>query len=394
MKNETDGFEYLRRELAELAEANLLRELVCIDSAQSTKVVLGGQQKVVFCSNDYLGLANHPAVMSALSQAIGRYGHGAGASRLVSGTMRPHVQLEGELANFFGKEQALVFPCGWMANEAVITTIPKAGDVVLLDKLDHASIIDAAKSSQADFRTYRRGNLRRLEKLLARDTWVRKFIVTESIFSMDGDAADLAALVQLKKKYSAYLIVDEAHALGCFGRRGAGLAEELGLLNDVDILIATLGKALGSGGGVVASKKVVVDMLINRARSFIYTTACTVSNCAAALAALRLFQADPARRRRLRDNADYLRHRLRAMGIDTGRTCSQIIPVIIGASEQAVAVSRALFSRGFLAPAIRPPTVAVGTARLRVSVQSEHSKEQMDGFCEALADVVSADLSG
>jgi len=388
MKNSTDRFGYLGRELAELASAHLLREPVCIDSAQAATVVVAGAEKVVFCSNDYLALANHPAVISAVSDAIGRYGHGAGASRLVSGTMRPHLELEGELAELFAKEGALVFPCGWMANEAVIRTLPERGDVVLLDKLDHASIIDAARSSGAEFRTFRRGDLPRLEKLLAREHWRRKFIVSESIFSMDGDAADLAALVELKNKYDAYLILDEAHALGCFGERGAGLAEEAGLLDEVDIVVATLSKAAGSGGGVVASKKVVVDMLINRARSFVYTTGCTVSNCAAALAAVRMFRSEPERRRRLRRNAEYLRGTLVKMGIDTGLSCSQIIPVIIGADAQALEVSRGLFDRGFLVPAIRPPTVAVGTARLRVSVQSEHTKEQMDGFCGALAEVL------
>jgi 8-amino-7-oxononanoate synthase len=340
-----------------------------------------------------LGLANHPAVISAVSDAIGRYGHGAAASRLISGTMQPHIELEGELAKLFAKEAALVLPSGWMANEAVIRTIPLKGDIVLIDKIDHASIIDAAKRSGIEFRTYRREDLSRLEKLLSREQWNRKFIVTESIFSMDGDSADLAALVELKKKYDAYLILDEAHALGCFGDRGAGLAEQLGLLDEVDIVVATLSKAAGSGGGAVAAEKVVIDMLINRARSFIYTTACTVSNCAAAMASVRLFHSKPQRRQRLRDNSEYLRGKLRKMGIDTGRSCSQIIPVIIGSDSKALAVSRGLFDRGFLIPAIRPPTVAVGTARLRVSIQSDHTKEQMDGFCKALAEVFSGNSS-
>jgi 8-amino-7-oxononanoate synthase len=393
MKNETDKFGYLARELEQLASSNLLREPICIDSAQGTTALVAGAEKVVFCSNNYLGLANHPAVVSAVSNTIGQYGHGAAASRLINGTMQPHIELEGELAKLFAKEAALVLPSGWMANEAVIRTIPQKDDLILIDKIDHASIIDAAKSSGIEFRTYRREDLSRLEKLLSREQWKRKFIVTESIFSMDGDSADLAALVELKNKYDAYLILDEAHAMGCFGTRGAGLAEQLGLLDEIDIVVATLSKAAGSGGGAVAAEKVVIDMLINRARSFIYTTACTVSNCAAAMASVRLFRSEPQRRQRLRDNSEYLRGKLRKMGIDTGRSCSQIIPVIIGSDAQALAVSRGLFDRGFLVPAIRPPTVAVGTARLRVSVQSEHTKDQMDGFCKALAEVFSRNSS-
>ncbi|MHC4647960.1 MAG: aminotransferase class I/II-fold pyridoxal phosphate-dependent enzyme [Planctomycetota bacterium] len=380
-------FDFAATDLKRLERANLLRKPVCIDSAQQTTVRIDGREKVVFCSNNYLGLANHPKVLEAVIAAMKEYGHGAGASRLISGTMTPHVELEHEFARLFGKEAALVFPSGWMANEAVIRTIPQKEDLLLLDKLDHASIIDAAKSGDAGFRTYRRAGYERLERFLG-GSHRRKFIITESIFSMDGDAPDLKKLVAIKDKYGAFLIVDEAHALGCLGPTGAGLAEEMQVLDRADIVVATMSKALGSAGGVVAAKKVIIDLLVNKARSFIYTTAPTVANCAAALAALKLIRAEPQRRNRLRDNAEYLRAKLAALGLDTGQSQSHIIPVIIGAESRALAVSNRLFDAGFFLPAIRPPTVAAGTARLRLSVQSEHTKEQMNGLCSGLEKLI------
>jgi 8-amino-7-oxononanoate synthase len=385
-------FDFAADQLAELRKADLLRKLARVDSAQETTVRIAGREEVVFCSNNYLGLANDGRIIDAVCRAVRKYGHGAGASRLISGTMGPHAELEQAFGRLFGKESALIFPSGWMANEGVIKTLAGKGDVVVLDRLDHASIVDAARSSGAKFRTYRRGKLERLERLLGSDDYNRKFIVTESIFSMDGDAADLGALVELKNKYGAFLIVDEAHALGCLGGSGAGLAEQLGLLDQVDIIVATMSKALGATGGVVASKKVVIDLLINKARSFIYTTAPTVANCAAALAALEIVASEPQRRQRLADNAQYLRKRLGELGLNTGLSISHIVPVIIGGAEQTLEVSKRLFEMGFFVPAIRPPTVPAGTARLRLSLQSEHSTEQMDGLCEAFDRLIKRDL--
>jgi 8-amino-7-oxononanoate synthase len=298
--------------------------------------------------------------------------------------MRPHVQLERELAAFLHKEAALVLPSGWMANEAVIRTIPQKGDMVLLDKLDHASIIDAARGSEAEFRTFRRDNLGRLEKFLAEPKYNRKFIVTESVFSMDGDRADLRELVRLKESFDAILIVDEAHAFGCLGETGAGLAEELGVLDGVDIVVATMSKALGATGGVVAAGQCVIDLLVNKARSFIYTTAPSPVNCEAVLAALEIVRREPDRRKRLRSNAKLLRDSLRAMGLDTGRSDTHIIPVIIGAEKDTLAAAAHLYDGGFFVVGIRPPTVSPGTARLRISVQAEHSRSQIDGLCSAL----------
>ena len=383
-----DKFDFVIIQLEELKKANLLRKPVCIDSAQQRTVRIDGQEKILFCSNNYLNLANHPKIIESVIEAIKKYGHGAGASRLISGTMRPHAELEKKFARLFQKEAALIFPSGWTANEALIRTIALKGDLLLLDKLDHASIIDAAKSSPAEFRTYRRGSYERLERFLADKNYNRKFIITESIFSMDGDAADLKTLVEVKNKYDAFLIVDEAHALGCLGKRGAGLAEELGMLENVDIVVATMSKALGTAGGVVAAKKVVIDLLINKARSFIYTTAPTVANCAGALAAVEILRTEPSRREKLKRNAEYLRSKLNQLGINTGLSRSHIIPVIIGGEKDTLTVARELYGMGFLMPAIRPPTVPVGTARLRVSVQSEHSAEQMDKLCRGFEKLI------
>ena len=378
-----ENFDFLHTQLKELAATHLLRTPRRINSPQGTIVTIDGEPKILFCSNNYLSLANHPAIVEAVCKAAKEYGYGAAASRLISGTMTPHIKLEQALAGLFQKESALVFPSGWTANEAILKTIPQKDDLILLDKLDHASIIDAATSSEAVFKTYRRGN-DRLEKSLADKNYNRKFIVTESVFSMDGDTADLKTLVQLKKTYNAILIVDEAHAIGCLGKTGAGLAEEMGLLNEVDIVVATMSKAFAASGGVAAAPKVVTDYLINKARSFIYTTAPSPVNCAAVLASLEILKTEPQRKEKLAENAAYLRDRLKKIGLNTGESTTHIIPVIIGSEKDALAISQRLYENGFFVAAIRPPTVAAGTSRLRISLQAEHTKEQIDALCDAL----------
>jgi 8-amino-7-oxononanoate synthase len=349
---------------------------------------VGNAEKVLFCSNNYLNLANNPLISAAAKEAMDKFGVGSAASRLISGTVRPHIELEEKLAQMFGKQAALVFPTGYMANLAVLQTIPQKGDLLLLDKLDHASIIDAAKGSEAEFRTYHRTQFDKIENFLLSDKYNHKFIVTETIFSMDGDFAQLQKLVELKKKYNAYLIVDEAHAFGCMGETGAGLAEELGLLNEIDIVIATLSKAAGCSGGFAAADKCVIDYLINKARPFIYTTAPLPGNSAAALCAIEIIKTAKDKRKRLKENADYLRKKLKKLGLDTGQSSSHIIPVIIGDNKKTLEVSEKLFEKGFLVVAIRPPTVAPGSARLRISVQCDHTKEQIDSLCKTLGVVI------
>ncbi|MDP2933493.1 MAG: 8-amino-7-oxononanoate synthase, partial [bacterium] len=371
-----------------LKQKDLLRVPVCIDSACDTVIRIGNAEKVLFCSNNYLNLASNPQIIAAAKEAMDKFGYGSAASRLISGTIAPHVELENKLAEMFGKQAALVFPSGYMTNLAVLQTIPQKGDLILLDKLDHASIIDAAKGSDARFRTYQRTQIDRIGKFLASKEYNRKFIVTESVFSMDGDFADLKKLVELKKKYNAYLIVDEAHAFGCMGESGAGLAQELGLLNEIDIVVATLSKSAGCSGGFVAADKCVIDYLINKARPFIYTTAPSIANSAAAICAVEIIKNAKDRRKRLKQNSDYLRDKLKSLGLNTGASTSHIIPVIIGDNKKTLEVSRQLFEKGFFVVAIRPPTVAPGTARLRISVQSGHTKEQIDSLCNCLSGIV------
>jgi len=384
-----DKFAFLRDQLRALHDSDLFRRLRCVRSAAGPTVIVDSDSRpmVNFCSNNYVNIASDPHVVRLVAEAVRRWGYGASASRLICGTMIPHVELEERFAAFLGKEAAVMLPSGWMANDAVLRTIPQKGDLVLLDKADHASIIDAARAGDATFRTWRRSDPDRLRKFLSDDAYRRKFIVTESIFSMDGDAADLELLVELKNAHDAFLVVDEAHSVGCMGPAGAGLAEERGLLEQVDIVIAPLGKALGAAGAMVAAPQVVVDYLINRARPFIYTTAPSPVNCAAVSAALDIIGSQPQRRKKLAENASYLRKRLAESGLDIANSRSHIIPVIIGSSKHALAASKTLYDKGFLLPAVRPPTVPKGSARLRISVQSLHTRRQMDALVDALREV-------
>ncbi|MBP8604789.1 MAG: 8-amino-7-oxononanoate synthase [Phycisphaerae bacterium] len=384
-----DTFDFYRNQLAHLEQDGLLRRCVCIDSAQGPTVQMAdGSKKTLFCSNNYLNLAEDQRICHAAIEAIQRYGLGASASRLICGTQRPHTELEQAFAAFLDKEAALYFPSGWMANQGVLTALPQKGDIVLLDKFDHASIIDAARACEAIFHTYRRNQLERLEKYLSEKNYKNRFIVTESVFSMDGDTANLAELVRLKKKYNAILIVDEAHSFGCFGSAGAGLCQQEGLLSDIDILIVPLGKAAGVSGAIAAGPETVIDYLINRARSFIYTTAPSCAIAAAALKALDIIQAEPERRKRLHNNAAYLRNQFQQLGLNIGQSTTHIIPVIIGDSRETAAVSRRLYEQGLFVSAIRPPTVPQNTARLRVSVQSAHTEKHLTELIQALEGII------
>ena len=387
-KSNMDFLHSLQRKLRSLQQDDLLRRCIRIDSAQGPTVRMSdGSEKVLFCSNNYLNLANDSRIQQAVVDAVEQYGFGAAASRLVCGTMTPHEELEAEFARFLRKEAALYFPSGWTANQALLTTLPKKGDLVLIDRYDHASIIDAVKASEAEFRTYRRNQPERLEKYLTDGKYNNRFIVTESVFSMDGDVANLTELVELKNKYNAILIVDEAHSLGCFGESGAGLCEQEAVLKDVDIIVAPLGKAVAATGGIVTGPQAIREYLINKARPFIYTTAPSPIVAAAALKSLEIIQTEPQPRKRLQDNTAYLRSVLTEMGLDIGNSTTQIIPVILGDSAKAMEISKKLFEAGYFISAIRPPTVPPGTARLRVSVQADHTQEQLEGLCENLKNI-------
>lgn len=361
-----------------------------VGSAAGRTVQIEGARKLVFCSNNYLSLANHPDIIAAVKKGLDEWGFGPGASRLISGNTEVHEGLERRLARMFAKEACLIFPSGYATNLAVLSTLVGPGDLIAIDKLVHASLIDGAQASGADVRTWPHGQTEKLKRLLQRGQYKQAFVVTDSLFSMDGDRAPLPELVDIKRRYGAMLMVDEAHAFGCIGPEGKGCAAEAQVLHEVDIMVATFSKALGGAGGFVVCEQLIADYLINRARGFIYTTGIPAVNCLAAQAALDVIAAEPQRRERLLTNAAYLRGQLRQMKLDIGRSESYIVPVIIGPAAQAAAAAHQLWERGFMVPAIRPPTVAPASARLRISLMSEHRREDLDGLCEALGAVPAA----
>lgn len=374
----------LRARLARVRENGLYRVLRPIDGAQDSVVSLNGHDVLLFSSNNYLGLANHPALKRAAAEAIERFGCGSGASRLISGSMAVHHELEARLAALKKTEAALVFPTGYHANVGVLSALMGPGDTILSDSLNHASIIDGCRLSRAEVRVYPHGDTQALATLLeASPPSGRRLIVTDTVFSMDGDLAPLAELVELAQRSNAWLMVDEAHATGVFGPHGGGLVEEAGLVDRVDIHMGTLGKALGGIGAYVAGSHELVDWLVNRARSFIYTTGLPPAAAAAALAALDLVEREPERRQRLWDNTRFLSDGLRRLGYRIGDSRSQILPVIIGDARQTMALTEATLRRGVFAHGIRPPTVPEGTSRIRVTPMAAHTHAQLEHTLDA-----------
>jgi glycine C-acetyltransferase/8-amino-7-oxononanoate synthase len=337
-------------------------------------------------SNNYLGLANHPHVVAAIREAVERWGWGAAGSRLITGHMTPHAQLEARLAAFKGTSGALICSTGYQANLAAIRGIARKGDVVYIDKLNHASIVDAARGCPAVLRVFGHRDYDKLERLLNRaSAYKRRIIVTDSLFSMNGDVADLPRLVELKRRYDALLCLDEAHATGVFGEHGRGVAEAMGVESDIDVTVGTLSKALGGIGGFVAGSAELIEWLINTAGAFIYTTALPPVACVAAMAALDIVEREPQRRMQLLDLAGHLRRELSEVrGLNIAGSTSQIVPVIVGEAARAVAVAEALATEGLLVLPIRPPTVPRGTARLRISLCREHTREDVDRLLAAL----------
>jgi len=381
-----DIFQQMQQTLDSLADRDLLRSPVTVDSACGPVVSINGRQVLCFCSNDYLSLANHPSVRSAARQAIDQWGVGAGASRLICGSTSLHVQLEQQLAAFKQTPDAVVTSTGWMANRVAIRALAAKGDLILCDKLDHASILDAAASSGATVRTYFHRDTNRLETLLGRHRPAarRCLIVTDSVFSMDGDIAPLGDLAALKKKYDAQLLVDEAHATGVLGVAGRGAAELLGVEDDIDATVGTLSKAIGSIGGFVAGPRVLIDTIRNTGRAYIYTTAPPACACAAAMAAMELIVASPSRAADLLTTTADLRKRLRDIGLDVPEGTTPIIPVIIGDAARAADIAAQLLEGGILLPAIRPPTVAPGSSRLRISLCASHTGDQIETLVQRL----------
>jgi glycine C-acetyltransferase/8-amino-7-oxononanoate synthase len=378
--------EFIKGELLRLQDAGLYRRLRRVDGAQDATLLLDGREVINFSSNNYLGIANHPALAAAAKDAIDRYGCGSGASRLISGNMTLHEELEAKLAEFKGTEGALVFNSGFQANTGILSTLVGEGDMILSDALNHASIIDGCRLSRAKTEIYRHCDLDQLETLL-KDALggARKLVVTETIFSMDGDQAPLVDIVELAEKYGAMVMVDEAHATGIFGANGAGVVAQLGLTERVPIQMGTLGKALGGFGAYVAGSRSLRDLLINRCRSFIFTTALPPSVMATALAAIDLVKREPERREALWANCRQMKEGLTEIGYQLGPSASPILPLIVGDASKCMEFSERLLQRGVFAQGIRPPTVPPGTSRLRITLMATHTREHIDRALKAFA---------
>jgi 8-amino-7-oxononanoate synthase len=377
--------EELQDELAALDEAALRRRLRPLAGPSEAVVEVGGRHVLLCSSNNYLGLATHPAVVAAAIDATRRWGCGAGASPLIAGHLDLHATVERRIAAFEGTEAALLFPTGYQANVGAITALVGRGDHVFSDALNHASIIDGCRLSRAAIHVYPHRDLEALAgALAAAPAGGRRLVVTDSVFSMDGDRAPLAELVALARHYHSLLMIDEAHATGVLGPHGGGLADECGLASEVTIRVGTLGKALGSQGAWVAGSRAVVDIVLNRARTFVFTTALAPAAVAAAAAALDVVEAEPERRARLLAHADRLRAALRGQGWNAvGDT--HIVPVLVGDNDAAMALGEQLLASGVLAHPIRPPTVPPGTARIRVTPMATHTIDQIDRIAAAFS---------
>ena len=381
-------FETLAQELQNLAARNLRRRLTEVEEVlPGGKVRLGGQVLVNLSSNDYLGLSQDPRLIDAAQKAAARWGGGAGASRLVAGHLALHREVEATLAAFKGTEAAVIFSTGYMANLGTISALTGPGDTVFCDKLNHASIYDGIKLSGANLARFPHRDMNRLESLLQKAGSGRRLIVTDTVFSVDGDVAPLKDLVELKNRYDAVLMVDEAHATGVLGPRGAGLADELGLTPHVEVHMGTFSKALGSLGGYVAGDQRLIDYLHNRARSFIYSTAMPPQVLGAIGAALEVVVQEPERREYLLSGAKIFREELIQAGFDLLGSQTQIVPVLVGENARTLEFAGRLRERGLLAVAFRPPTVTPGRARVRFSLSAAHSREDLAAARQAILEV-------
>ena len=365
--------------LEELRERGLYRHLRLIEGPQGPSVTLDGRPVLLLCSNNYLGLADRDEVREAAAEAALRWGAGSGASRLISGNMEPHRQLEAQLAAFKGYEAALLFGSGYLANTGAIAALAGPGEVVFSDELNHASIVDGCRLSRAETFVYRHNDAEHLAWGLRQAGRRAALIVSDGVFSMDGDVAPVPELLELARRHGARLMVDEAHATGTVGPGGRGSVSAAGLAGEVDVVVGTLGKALGSYGAYVCAAEETVDYLVNSARPFIFSTAPPPPAAAAALAALRVLEAEPELVERLGENAAALRGGLAAEGLDVGRSTTQVVPIEIGPAEATMALCEGALRRGVFAQGIRPPTVPEGSCRLRFTVMATHQPQELAG---------------
>lgn len=383
-----DPLAWLDDALFELDQQSLRRRLTIRTGRQGDEIVVAGERLTNFGSNDYLGLASSKELCETAAEAIATVGWGSGASPLVTGRGEIHARLERELAAFEGAESALLFSSGCAANLGTIAALAGKPDAVFSDERNHASIVDGCRLSGAAIHVYRHCDAEHLAALLAAETSARrKLIVSDSLFSMDGDLAPLVQIAELANRHGAMLMVDEAHATGVFGVQGRGICEHLGVEEGVHIRVGTLSKALGAGGGFVAGSQKLIDWLANRARSFVFSTAMPEVNAAAALAALTVVRTQPQRRMELLSRAADFRHWLSAAGLKTAQSQSQIVPVILGDPDRTMSATAELRRRGFCVPGIRPPSVPDGESRLRISLTWLHSPEQIARLANAVITV-------
>ncbi|MFO7603433.1 MAG: 8-amino-7-oxononanoate synthase [Gammaproteobacteria bacterium] len=376
----------LRQGLVERQAQAQYRSRRLTDSAQGAEIMLDGRRVLNFCANDYLGLANHPQVVAAFTRAAQHYGVGSGASHLINGHSRLHHELEAALAEFTQRPRALLFSTGYMANLGVISALTTRGDHVFEDHLNHASLLDAALLSKARLQRYRHNNMADLQVRLTASQGRRKLLVTDGVFSMDGDLACLAELVEQAQQHDASLMVDDAHGMGVLGKTGGGVVEQAGLgLAQVPILMGTLGKAFGTFGAFVAGSEALIETLIQHARSYIYTTALPPAIAAATLASLKLVIAEDWRREKLRASIQRFRAGAQQLGLPLMASDTAIQPLVLGDNQRAVQLSEDLLAAGIMVSAIRPPTVPEGSARLRITLSAAHSEAHIDQLLHGLA---------
>jgi len=378
--------QYLHGKLQERKRQQRYRSRICLESSQSTEILIQGSSYLNFCSNDYLGLANHPELSKAMIAASEKYGVGSGASHLVCGHSSEHHALEDELADFTGRERALLFSTGYMANLGVIAALTDRHDTIFQDKLNHASLLDGAQLSRAKLQRYRHGDTDHLHTLLNKTDAVNQLIVTDSVFSMDGDIAPLSDLASVAKKENSWLMVDDAHGIGVLGQDGAGAASACGLnQDDLPILIGTLGKAFGTFGAFVAGSEALIETLIQLARSYIYTTAMPASVAGASRTSLRLVKSEQWRRDKLYENIRYFKRICAEQSLTLLESDTAIQPLFVGSENDALKLSEFLRCKNILVSAIRPPTVPEGTSRLRITLCATHETSQLEQLVDVLS---------
>ena len=375
--------EFLKQALNDMKRSNSYRQLIPLASAQEPTVVVDGKNYIMLASSNYLGLSNHPKLIQAAQDAAEQFGFGSGGSRLITGNTTLHEKLEFAIAKYLGTEAAILFNSGYDANIGAISALMTGDTVIFSDELNHASIIDGCQLARAKTVIYKHNNMQDLEKKLkkigtGKKRYSKKFIITDTIFSMDGDLAALQELTELAAHYDAFVMVDEAHAVGVFGDSGGGVVEFLGVEDKIDIRMGALSKAFGTTGGYIAGSNELIDYLRNRARSFIYTTSLPAPVLASGLAAIEIVRLEPELRAKLWANIEYFKKALDDYGFNTMSSSSQIIPILIGSIEDTMAFSRYLFETGIFVTGIRPPTVPPGKCRIRTTMMANHSKSDLE----------------